>query len=159
MNSTRFSRFPLGLAGVAMTAVLLTACGREEEQRTAGQKLDDGIATVEQKAEAAKNEAQQQAGEVKSSVEQAAHDLGTKAEAATDKAMATMDDAAITVAVNAALAKDGELSALKIDVDTKAGHVRLSGKAPSASARDRATTLARGVEGVVGVDNQLRVGS
>lgn len=158
MKSTSFSRFHLGVVGVAMTTVLLTACGREEP-RTAGQKLDAGIAAVEQKAEAAKNEAQQQAGEVKSSVEQAVHDFGNKAEAATDKAKVKLDDAAITVAINAALAKDSELSAIKIDVDTKAGQVRLSGKAPNASARDRATTLARGVDGVAGVDNQLRVGS
>ncbi len=158
MTSTRTSRLYPSLAGAAAIAVLLTACGREDD-RTAGQKLDDGVAAVEQKADAAKTEAQQQAAEVESTVEQAAKDVGAKTEAATDKAVATVGDAAITVAVNAALAKDSELSATKIDVDTMAGRVRLSGKAPNASARDRATTLALGVDGVVGVDNQLRVGS
>lgn len=147
MIITQMSRLHLSLAGVAAIAMLLTACGREDD-RTAGQKLDAGVAAAEQKADAAK-----------SSVEQTAKDVGAKTEAAADKTAAAVGDAAITVAVNAALAKDGELSAMKINVDTMAGQVRLSGMAPSASARDRATTLARGVDGVVGVDNQLRIGS
>ncbi len=64
-------------------------------------------------------------------------------------------DAAITVAVNTALAEDRELGGLGIDVNTVDGHVVLDGSAPDADARRRATLLARNVDGVRSVDNRL----
>jgi hyperosmotically inducible protein len=66
-------------------------------------------------------------------------------------------DAAITTAVNAKLAQDKTLSAMRIDVDTIDGKVSLRGTAPDPPARQRATTLASAVDGVVSVDNQLVV--
>lgn len=72
-----------------------------------------------------------------------------------DKAMNTAGDAAITVAVNTALARDEQLSVLRIDVHTADGHVVLDGSAPDAAARQRATQLAQGVQGVKSVDNRL----
>ena len=68
-------------------------------------------------------------------------------------------DAAITAKVTAALAADDRLSALGIDVDTTDGRVALSGTAPDAASRDRATVLAQAVEGVVEVENRLTVRS
>jgi hyperosmotically inducible periplasmic protein len=68
-----------------------------------------------------------------------------------------VDDAAITTKVNAGLAADKDLSAVKIDVDTKDGVVTLTGPAPTAGARERATEIARGVKGVSSVNNQLTV--
>jgi hyperosmotically inducible protein len=59
--------------------------------------------------------------------------------------------------VNAKLAQDKTLSAMRIDVDTVDGKVSLRGTAPDPSARERATTLASAVDGVVSVDNQLVV--
>ena len=70
---------------------------------------------------------------------------------------AVVGDAAITVAVNTALAKDADLSALRIDVDTANGRVRLTGRAPDEAARQRASSLARAVDGVKSVDNQLEL--
>jgi osmotically-inducible protein OsmY len=46
---------------------------------------------------------------------------------------------------------------LSINVDTAVGAVTLRGTAPSAVARERASTLAMGVKGVHRVDNQLLV--
>jgi len=46
---------------------------------------------------------------------------------------------------------------MRIDVDTREGHVTLSGEAPSGEARNRASALANSVEGVVSVDNRLAV--
>jgi len=57
--------------------------------------------------------------------------------------------------VNAKLAADSGLSALRINVDTVGGRVALSGDAPDAAARDRATALVRSVDGVTNVDNRL----
>ena len=68
-----------------------------------------------------------------------------------------IDDAVITTSVKAELAKDSNLSALKINVDTDNGRVALKGTAPSTAAREQATTLAQNVKGVTSVDNQLTV--
>ncbi|HEY9237973.1 MAG TPA: BON domain-containing protein [Burkholderiaceae bacterium] len=69
-----------------------------------------------------------------------------------------IDDAMITSSVKTELAKDSNLSASKINVDTSQGRVLLKGSAPSPEAREHATTLARNVKGVTSVDNQLKVG-
>jgi osmotically-inducible protein OsmY len=68
-----------------------------------------------------------------------------------------VDDATITSKVNAALAADKDLSAVKIDVDTKDGVVTLTGPAPTAEAASKATKLAKDVKGVTSVKNQLTV--
>ena len=57
------------------------------------------------------------------------------------------------------LAKDPDLSAIKIDVDTKGGTVMLKGPAPNAAAKARARRSPRAVKGVSAVDNQLEVKS
>ncbi len=67
----------------------------------------------------------------------------------------SVDDATITSKVNASLAADRDLSAIRIDVDTQNGVVTLSGPAPSVTARERASEIARGVKGVSSVNNQL----
>ena len=66
-------------------------------------------------------------------------------------------DAAITASIKSDLAKDPSLSALRIDVDTSNGRVKLNGTAPSEAARERATQIAMGVKGVQSVDNLLTI--
>jgi osmotically-inducible protein OsmY len=95
--------------------------------------------------------------EQQSDAAQAGRDLGQAATQATAAAAAKAKDAAITAAVNGALVADTSLSALRIDVDTVGGRVTLRGTAPDAAARDRAAQLARNVDGVLTVDNQLQV--
>ena len=134
------------LAAVAAAALGLAACGRSDDGRTAGQRVDSAIAKLEQTAERAKSEIAEHAPEVKREMKEAA---------GVAKAVAT--DAAITAAVNAALMRDTELRALRIDVETTDGRVSLRGPAPNAAARDRATKLASEVKGVRNVDNELVV--
>ena len=71
--------------------------------------------------------------------------------------MAGIDDAAITLSVNKALARDPELSASRIEVETQRGVVHLKGPAPNAAAKARASELAGSVQGVIMVDNGLEV--
>ena len=66
-------------------------------------------------------------------------------------------DMAITAKVNAALAVDDKLKATQINVDTREGQVTLTGQAPDAQSRERATTLVSAVDGVKNVNNQLVV--
>ncbi len=68
-----------------------------------------------------------------------------------------VDDAVITTKVKAAIAADKDLSAIKIDVDTQNGVVTLSGPAPTATAKERASEIARNVKGVNSVNNQLTI--
>lgn len=111
----------------ALAALGLAACDRPGEN-TSGARSDTAVAKTERAPADV-------AGSVKSAV----------------------SDASITASVNAELARDNELSALRIDVDTNAGKVALKGTAPNAEARERAAKLARAVTGVTDVDNQLAV--
>lgn len=139
------SPLPYTLAALA-AAALLSACNRPADAPTAGQQVDTTIAKAEQKMDEVKADA-------KAAGQDAQGAMAKAADAVADKTK----DAGITVAVNAALAKDPSLSALKIDVDTVGARVALHGTAPDAVSRERATTLAAGVDGVASVDNQLSV--
>lgn len=66
-----------------------------------------------------------------------------------------VDDATILAQVKAQLAADPELSALKINVDSMQGAVRLKGEVKTVALRRKAESLARGIKGVKSVDNQL----
>lgn len=132
------------LAAAAMATSLIVACGQKEE--TVGQRMDN---TVEQ--------TQAAGAEIRSDASNAAQDMKVAGNEAADKIATGAADVAITAKVNAALAGDSQLSALKINVDTTNGHVELKGTAPDPAARDRATVLAAAVEGVVKVDNRLTV--
>jgi osmotically-inducible protein OsmY len=66
-----------------------------------------------------------------------------------------VDDAAITAKVKTALLKDPDISALKINVDTAQGVVKLKGEVKTLALRKRAEDLVKSVEGVRSVDNQL----
>jgi hyperosmotically inducible protein len=66
-----------------------------------------------------------------------------------------VDDVTIGTKMKAALAADPELSALKINVDTTQGNVRLRGEVKSLALRRKAEETARKIEGVKSVDNQL----
>jgi osmotically-inducible protein OsmY len=119
----------------AVAAMLtLSACDKRDDQ-TVGQAVDKGVASAKAEMKDAK---------------EATNDAAAKV-----GALAT--DATITTRINAALVADDQLKALKINVDTKDGKVVLTGAAPDAGSRDRATAMAKAVAGVVDVDNRLTV--
>jgi len=69
-----------------------------------------------------------------------------------------VDDTVITTQVKTKLATDQAASTLtKIDVDTNRGTVSLNGNVESAAEKQRAAELARQVEGVKEVINNLQV--
>ena len=102
---------------------------------------------------AAKNSAE----ETVAQVDQKARQIGEEAKDATKKVGDKLDDTVITASVKTEIAKDAELSALKVNVDTDNGRVALRGIAPSMAAKAHATTLAAAVKGVASVDNQLSI--
>lgn len=69
-----------------------------------------------------------------------------------------VDDAAITAAVKAKLAADGDINPFNIDVDTNEGVVTLQGRVEKEEARTKAEQLARETDGVRRVVNLVKVG-
>ena len=70
----------------------------------------------------------------------------------------SVGDTVITTKIVAKYAKDKEVSALKIRVDTDGkGVVTLRGNARSNAEADRAVTIARDTKGVTAVKSEIRV--
>nr|WP_307704154.1 BON domain-containing protein [Variovorax paradoxus] len=150
---------------LAAAALTLAGCDKSDN-RTAGEKLDSAIAKTEKAADTAATKTGEALREAKAKVDASGTtaevkdgmaNLKESAKNAGAAASATVDDAAITASVSAGLAKDPDLSAIKIDVDTKGGAVSLKGPAPTAAAKARAEDIAKGVQGVTSVSNQLEV--
>jgi hyperosmotically inducible protein len=141
------ARRPLAVAVCSVAVLLaLAACNKADDGKTAGQSVDSGIAKTEQAAKDAGDAMKDANKEMQASSSQASTTMGEK-----------IDDAVITTSVNASFAKDSDLSAIKINVDTKDGVVTLNGPAPTAAAKDKAGDLAKQVKGVASVNNQLVV--
>ena len=68
-----------------------------------------------------------------------------------------IDDATLTTRVKAAFAKDPTVAATSINVETLKGTVQLSGFAKSEAERGAAERLARNVDGVKSVRNDIVV--
>ncbi|MDH1701229.1 BON domain-containing protein [Comamonas terrigena] len=135
------------IIAVSALAFGLAACNKAaDEGQTAGQKLDSAIANTEKAADNAAANASA-----------AANNAADAAKDAGNAMVSAADSASITAAVNAGLIKDSELSAIKINVDTKDGVVTLTGEAPSQAAKDRAGDIAKAVQGVSSVTNNLTV--
>jgi osmotically-inducible protein OsmY len=124
----------LTISAAVAAMLALSACNKRDDQ-SAGQTVDKGVASAKAEMKDAKE-----------ATKDAAANVG-----------AAVTDAMITTKINAALVADAQLKALKINVDTKDGKVVLTGVAPDAGSRDRATTMAKAVDGVVDVDNRLTV--
>ncbi|HET9208260.1 MAG TPA: BON domain-containing protein [Burkholderiaceae bacterium] len=147
LKNWRLRLRPIAAVTAALAVTALAACNRPaDDNRTAGERVDSAVTKTER-----------QAGSMKEDAKSAAANAGQTTERAANEVSDKVKDAAITTAVNAKLAQDKGLSALKIDVDTVNGRVSLRGTAPDPAARERATTLASAVDGVVSVDNQLVV--
>ena len=76
---------------------------------------------------------------------------------ATSEVKQDTKNAALTGKVKAALAADVGLRTLKIDVDSSGNTVTLNGVVDSDDTKRRAESVARGVEGVATVRNNLTV--
>jgi hyperosmotically inducible protein len=124
----------------------LAACDSRQDGTTVGQKVDQAVAS-----------AKDAAADVKQTAKEGLDSAAQVSQQKGDKVAQKVGDATITAAVNAGLAKDPELSALRINVDTKNGQVALYGSAPNEGAKQRAQQIAMAEKGVTGVDNQLAV--
>lgn len=122
---------------VSSLALFAAGCDRNKEPAatTVGEKYDNAVADAKQ----------------------GASDLGDTLERKADQAGQAIDDAAITTAVKSKYLADDTLKGLDISVETDHGVVMLTGSVQSEAAREHATQIARGVDGVVSVNNELTV--
>lgn len=74
-------------------------------------------------------------------------------------ASTAFDDAWITTMIDAKLSVDPEVKSRQVDVDVRSGVVTLSGTVESEAARSEAEDLARSVDGVTQIVNELKVSS
>ena len=82
-------------------------------------------------------------------------DMGDSMERRADQAGQAIDDASITATVKSKYLLDDTLKGLEISVNTDQGVVSLTGTVQNDAAKELATQIAQGTEGVVRVDNQL----
>jgi hyperosmotically inducible protein len=68
-----------------------------------------------------------------------------------------VDDSAITTAINAKIIKDPDLHYLKINVNSEAGNVTLSGFVRDKAAEDRLIQYAKETKGVKSVTSNLKI--
>ena len=126
------------IAAIALAsslALLATGCDRKPADQTAGEKMDEAAADSRS----------------------AVSGMGDTLERKADQAGQAIDDASITATIKGKYLVDDTLKGLDISVDTEQGVVTLSGPVQSDTAKELATQIAQGVEGVVRVDNQLTV--
>ena len=68
-----------------------------------------------------------------------------------------VDDTWITTKVKSEMIADTQVKANNINVDTSKGVVTLTGTAETWQESDKAAQIARGIKGVTGVENDIRV--
>ena len=110
-------------------AILSASCSDSNDNRTVGQKLDSAINTTERSVIDAKQVAKEAASGVKVALKdvadnakiasaQASSDASSAIKNVTTDLSTRVDDTVITTSVAAGLAKDPDLSAIKIEVVT-----------------------------------------
>ncbi len=140
----------------------LAACGDRTDDTAAGARKEATQARQESReaakdAREASKEVREASRDAASSANQAASSAATAVMGAASRIGEKVDDMQITARVNAELAADKDLSALRIDVDTRDGVVTLMGTAPSATAKARAEEIARNAKDVKSVNSKLGV--
>ena len=157
MTTFTTPRYALGIIAAATSLIFLSGCEKKDDGQTVGQKLDSAVSKAEQAGREAKKSTEETLNKAGNSAKNAVQKAEVSGSNTVQVMTTSVEDIAITARVSAGLAKDADLSAIKIDVDTKNGVVLLSGPAPSAAARDKATIIARSTKGVNSVDNKLVV--
>jgi len=176
-------RFPRLIAMMAALA-LLGACSSTRTQQSAGEVIDDSVLTAKVKAGLI-DDPITKAGQINVETYRGVVELGGFVDNAQQKDQATkvarsvtgvkevhndlrvstpqattgeaIDDGMVTASVKAKLIEDTTTKAYQINVETQKGVVQLTGFVESTAAKTRAGELARSVDGVAEVRNDLEI--
>ena len=173
-------------SAVALLSVcaLAVGCTSTRTQRSAGETIDDTAITAKVKAELIDND-KTSAGQIEVETYRGVVQLNGFVDSAAEKAQATtvatgvngvmevqnnlavntatatagevIDDSILTAKVKAKLIESSDTKAHEINVETKLGVVHLSGFVDTATAKAKASELARSVSGVKDVKNEISV--
>ena len=177
------SRF-LKLTAIIGALMLGTACSATRTQQSAGEVIDDSVLTAKVKAGLI-DDPVTKAGQINVETYRGVVQLGGFVDNAQQKAQATkvaqsvtgvkevrndlrvstpqatagqvVDDGTVTASVKTKLVDDSTTKAHQINVETQKGVVQLTGFVNSNDAKARAAELARSVDGVVEVRNDLEI--
>ena len=134
-------------------SALVTACDNNSSGRTAGQQLDSALARTEQAGAETVAKTRELAADARAKIESS--EVKDRLKDAGTSISANVSDAAITAKITAGFARDPDLSALGIDVQTKGGDVVIRGTAPTVAAQAKAEQIVKSVDGVNRVENLL----
>jgi len=163
---------------------LLGACSSTRTQQSAGEVIDDSVLTAKVKAGLI-DDPITKAGQINVETYRGVVELGGFVDNAQQKDQATkvarsvtgvkevhndlrvstpqattgeaIDDGMVTASVKAKLIEDTTTKAYQINVETQKGVVQLTGFVESTAAKTRAGELARSVDGVAEVRNDLEI--
>ncbi|HEX7374966.1 MAG TPA: BON domain-containing protein [Steroidobacteraceae bacterium] len=177
------NRTTLKIAAATM-ALIVAGCSATRTQEAAGEVIDDSVLTAKVKArliddpvtkagqinvetyrgvvqlggfvdnDRQKAEASKVAGSV-TGVKEVRNDLRVSSPQETMGQV--VDDGTVTASVKVKLIEDTTTKAHQINVETQKGVVQLTGFVNSATVKSRAGELARSVDGVVDVHNDLEI--
>lgn len=153
ITNTRMTAGP-GLAAMAAAAILLAGCNQKTEPAADAKKSSTFSSQVEPVAKKVEKSAETAMDKTQSAMNTA----GDKIETAANKTGVAISDTAITAAVKSKFIADPDLKAIDINVETVNGAVALKGTVDTERNRDRATAVAKDVDGVKSVSNALVVG-
>jgi hyperosmotically inducible protein len=171
-------------AGLVIIALALGACSATRTQQSAGEVIDDSVLTAKVKAALIDDpvakardvnvetyrgvvqlggfvdtaEQKTRAGEVArgvTGVQEVRNDLRVSPPQATVGQV--VDDSSLTAAVKGKLLTDQTMQSYKVNVETQNGVVQLTGFVDSNDARNRAADIARSIDGVKDVRNDLDI--
>ncbi|MGB5103483.1 MAG: BON domain-containing protein [Steroidobacteraceae bacterium] len=174
----------LKLMAIVGALAAVAACSSTRTQQSAGEVIDDSVLTAKVKV-ALIEDPVTKAGQINVETYRGVVQLGGFVDNAQQKAQATnvarsvtgvkevrndlrvstaqatagqvIDDGAMTGMVKAKLIEDTMTKAHQINVETQKGVVQLAGFVDSAAAKARAGEIARSVDGVVEVRNELEI--
>lgn len=135
------------LAGVTAAALGLVGCDRNEDYGPTSSNTQSGST-------------EQAAGGPSTTPSEAVPPTAAPSDqsAASGSSVGTaVDDSVITTKVKAALLADSEVKGTDINVETQQGVVQLSGVVDNKAQASKAVSLAKNVDGVKSVNNQLNV--
>jgi hyperosmotically inducible protein len=137
---------PIVLGITLTTAMLVAGCNQNDDAGNADD-MNTGVTGTETMPPPADGAA----------VNSTDMDTSAGVDQTVDNVSTEIDDGVITTKVKSALLADDTVKGLDINVDTTQGTVRLSGAVDSQTQIDMAMQIAKGVEGVKDVQNELTV--
>ncbi|HEY0552757.1 MAG TPA: BON domain-containing protein [Thermoanaerobaculia bacterium] len=123
-----------------------------------GEKVDQNVARANAEFKTTGEQIKEGANQAGAAIQRGADKVQTQVETkVVPVAKELLNDANITATVKTKLAGDPAINAIYVNVDTSHGQVTLSGKVALAEQKVEAEKVARKVEGVTSVVNQLVV--